>query len=97
VSAVPDDSTNTGEAILILGPVLYQLPPGCKLDRGRLEHFLQVLPRGAKHVLDFRNPTWYADDVYTLMESHGDAPRDAVVLRRLLEQAVEGDARRIVR
>ena len=28
-----------------LGPVLYQLPPGWKLDLGRLEHFLQVLPR----------------------------------------------------
>ena len=29
-----------------LGPVLYQLPPGWKLDRDRLEHFLQILPQG---------------------------------------------------
>ena len=46
-----------------LGPVLYQLPPGWKLDRARLEHFLQVLPRGVRHVLEFRNPSWYAGDV----------------------------------
>jgi uncharacterized protein YecE (DUF72 family) len=46
-----------------LGPVLYQLPPGWKLDRERLEHFLQALPRGARHVLEFRDPSWYAPDV----------------------------------
>jgi uncharacterized protein YecE (DUF72 family) len=53
-----------------LGPVLYQLPPGWKLDRDRLEHFLHALPRGVRHVLEFRERTWYADDVYGLMERH---------------------------
>jgi uncharacterized protein YecE (DUF72 family) len=53
-----------------LGPVLYQLPPGWKLDRARLEHFLQVLPRGVRHVLEFREPSWYSDDVYALMARH---------------------------
>jgi uncharacterized protein YecE (DUF72 family) len=53
-----------------LGPVLYQLPPGWKLDRDRLEQFLQVLPRDVRHVLEFREPSWYADDVYALMERH---------------------------
>jgi uncharacterized protein YecE (DUF72 family) len=53
-----------------LGPVLYQLPPGWKLDRERLEHFLQMLPKGHKHVLEFRDPTWYADDVRRLLERH---------------------------
>src|SRR5919112_5310720 len=32
-----------------LGPVLYQLPPGWKLDHDRLEYFLQALPRGIRH------------------------------------------------
>jgi uncharacterized protein YecE (DUF72 family) len=40
-----------------LGPILYQLPPGWKLDRGRLEYFLQVLPRHFRHVLEFRDPS----------------------------------------
>ena len=56
-----------------LGPVLYQLPPNWKLDRGRLEHFLQALPRGIRHVLEFREPGWYADDVSALLERYGVA------------------------
>jgi uncharacterized protein YecE (DUF72 family) len=56
-----------------LGPVLYQLPPGFKLDRARLEHFLQVIPRGPRHVVEFRDPTWYVDDVYALLGRHGVA------------------------
>jgi uncharacterized protein YecE (DUF72 family) len=54
-----------------VGPVLYQLPPGWKLDRDRLEHFLQALPNGARHVLEFRDPSWYADDVKAALERHG--------------------------
>jgi uncharacterized protein YecE (DUF72 family) len=53
-----------------LGPVLYQLPPGWKCDAVRLEHFLQVLPRGVQHVLEFRDPSWYADEVLALMERY---------------------------
>ena len=56
-----------------LGPVLYQLPPGWKLDRQRLEHFLQVLPSGVRHVIEFREPTWYGDDVSGLLERYGVA------------------------
>lgn len=53
-----------------LGPVLYQLPPGWKLDKPRLEHFLQALPSGFEHVLEFREPSWYADDVSVLLERY---------------------------
>ena len=54
-----------------LGPVLYQLPPGWKLDRERLEHFLQVLPKGVRHVLEFRDPSWYTGDVKAMLARHG--------------------------
>jgi uncharacterized protein YecE (DUF72 family) len=53
-----------------LGPVLYQLPPGFKVDVPRLEHFLQALPLDARHVLEFRDPSWYVEAVYELMERH---------------------------
>jgi uncharacterized protein YecE (DUF72 family) len=53
-----------------LGPVLYQLPPGWKLDRSRLEHFLQALPRGTRHVLELREPSWYHDDVLCLLDAY---------------------------
>jgi len=56
-----------------LGPVLYQLPPGWKLDQSRLEHFLHALPRGVRHVLEFRDPSWYAAEVLSLLERHGVA------------------------
>ena len=54
-----------------LGPVLYQLPPGWKLDRERLEHFLQALPKGVRHVFEFRDPSWYAEDVKEMLARHG--------------------------
>jgi uncharacterized protein YecE (DUF72 family) len=53
-----------------LGPILYQLPTGWKLDVERLEQFLQVLPR-ARHVIEFRDPSWYQDRVFALLERHG--------------------------
>jgi uncharacterized protein YecE (DUF72 family) len=56
-----------------LGPVLYQLPPGWKLDLGRLEHFLHALPRRRRHVLEFREPTWYAEPVLRMLEDRGVA------------------------
>jgi uncharacterized protein YecE (DUF72 family) len=56
-----------------LGPVLYQLPPGWKLDLPRLEHFVRSLPGGVRHVFEFREPTWYAPEVAALLERHGAA------------------------
>lgn len=53
-----------------LGPVLYQLPPGWKLDLTRLEHFVQALPGHTHHVLEFRDPSWYSEDVLRLLERH---------------------------
>jgi uncharacterized protein YecE (DUF72 family) len=54
-----------------LGPVLYQLPPHWNLDRDRLERFLHALPRGMHHVMEFRDPGWYAHEVLTLLDRHG--------------------------
>lgn len=56
-----------------LGPVLYQLPPGLKLDRLRLDRFLQTLPQGPRHVIEFRDPSWYDASIRTLLERHGVA------------------------
>ena len=56
-----------------LGPVLYQLPPGWKLNLPRLEHFLQALPAGVRHVLEFRDPGWYAPEVFERLERSGVA------------------------
>lgn len=61
-----------------LGPVLYQLPPTMTCDVGRLEGFLDALPRRVgrrpiRHVVEFRNPTWYVRDVFDRLERAGVA------------------------
>jgi uncharacterized protein YecE (DUF72 family) len=56
-----------------LGPVLYQLPPNWPVHVERLETFLRTLPRGVRHVLEFRDASWYDDRVFALLERHGVA------------------------
>jgi uncharacterized protein YecE (DUF72 family) len=55
-----------------LGPVLWQLPPTFKRDDERLAAALQALPVG-RHCFEFREPSWYVDDVYELLRRHGVA------------------------
>lgn len=54
-----------------LGPILYQLPPSMKLNLERLESFLAIVPRDVASVFEFRDPSWYAPDVYALLERFG--------------------------
>lgn len=51
------------------GPVLWQLPPDFRRDDARLLGLLEQLPRG-RHAIEFRNETWFADDVYELLRRH---------------------------
>jgi uncharacterized protein YecE (DUF72 family) len=50
-----------------LGPVLYQLPPRWKCDAERLADFLRALPRGRRHVFEFRDLSWYREEVFALL------------------------------
>jgi uncharacterized protein YecE (DUF72 family) len=52
-----------------LGPVLWQLPPRFKRDDERLAAALDALPPG-RHAFEFRDDTWFADDVYALLRAH---------------------------
>ena len=61
---------NAAELGRTLGPVLYQLPPNFGLNLGRLETFLEALPRRYKHTLEFRHPSWYDDRVYALLRRY---------------------------
>jgi uncharacterized protein YecE (DUF72 family) len=53
-----------------LGPVLFQLPPHWKVNPGRLREFLEALPRGPRYSLEFRDPTWFAPEIYDLLSRH---------------------------
>jgi uncharacterized protein YecE (DUF72 family) len=56
-----------------LGPVLYQLPPRWPLDIGRLRAFVDALPEGERHAIEFRDPSWYADEALAALEGAGVA------------------------
>ena len=56
-----------------LGPVLYQLPPRWPADVERLRAFVQCLPLPHRHVVEFRDPSWYAPEVLAVLEAHGVA------------------------
>jgi uncharacterized protein YecE (DUF72 family) len=56
-----------------LGPVLFQLPPGWKLNEERLQIFLKQLPASRRFTFEFRNRTWYTDSVYELLKKYNCA------------------------
>lgn len=58
-----------------LGPVLFQLPPGWKINLERLENFLKALPAKKKlrYTFELRNPTWYTEEVFALFRKYNCA------------------------
>jgi uncharacterized protein YecE (DUF72 family) len=54
------------------GPVLWQLPESFHRDDERLSGALAALPPG-RHAFEFRHPSWFVDDVYSLLRKHGVA------------------------
>lgn len=52
------------------GPILYQLPPRWRVDTERLNYFLSLLPKGVRHVFEFRDSTWQTEDVWSLLRKY---------------------------
>ena len=55
------------------GPVLFQLPPNMKKDLPRLTEFLELLPADHNATFEFRNDTWFDDEVYAVLKDAGAA------------------------
>ncbi len=72
-SAVEFLLTNTSVLGGRLGPVLFQLPPNLKKDVPRLQAFVDTLPNERKFTIEFRNPTWFEDDVYEVLRGRNIA------------------------
>jgi len=53
------------------GPVLFQLPPNLKKDLPRLTEFLALLPQAHTAAFEFRNDSWFGDDVYDALKGAG--------------------------
>ena len=65
------------------GAVLFQLPPNFSKDASRLGSFLHMLPRRHRYAFEFRDRSWYEDDVLDVLRAnnvalcisdHADAP-----------------------
>lgn len=54
-----------------LGPVLFQLPPHWSVNIKRLDGFTDILPAGLDYVFEFRDPSWYDEKVYKLLDEKG--------------------------
>jgi uncharacterized protein YecE (DUF72 family) len=50
-----------------MGPILYQLPPGWKINTERFAEFLKSIPKGFRSTFEFRNATWYTPEVIQLL------------------------------
>ena len=55
------------------GPVLFQLPPQFRCDRGRLVDFLKLLPQKRRYAFEFRHDSWYAREIFDLLADHNIA------------------------
>jgi uncharacterized protein YecE (DUF72 family) len=84
-----------------LGPILYQLPPRWPADADRLELFLRALPTDLLQVLEFRDNSWYNQQVRELLErfgiafcihDHGSAPSPAWITGRAVYLRCHGSA-----
>jgi uncharacterized protein YecE (DUF72 family) len=53
-----------------LGLLFFQLPPFSRCDVGRLESFLNALPAGLPYGFEFRNESWFTQEVFQLLRKH---------------------------
>ena len=56
-----------------LGVVLFQLPPNFKKDMDRLGPFLEMIPEDVRAAFEFRNASWFDDEVHEALRAHGAA------------------------
>jgi uncharacterized protein YecE (DUF72 family) len=56
-----------------LGPVLFQLPPQLKCDVPLLTEFLSGLPRQLRAAFEFRNTSWFTEEVFAALRNRNAA------------------------
>jgi uncharacterized protein YecE (DUF72 family) len=56
-----------------LGPILLQLPPTLRADAGLLEHCLGCFPAGIKVAVEPRHPSWWTDEIQSVLAERAAA------------------------
>jgi uncharacterized protein YecE (DUF72 family) len=52
------------------GPVLWQFPRNFAADNDKLENFCRLLSRDFQHVFEFRNESWFSNDIYEILDHY---------------------------
>jgi uncharacterized protein YecE (DUF72 family) len=55
------------------GPILFQLPPKWNLNVERFARFLKQLPKNYRYAFEFRNHSWYREEIYELLRKYNFA------------------------
>jgi len=53
-----------------LGPLLWQLPGSFTMNIGKLEKFCAALSPEFQHVFEFRNASWFTQEVYEVLQKY---------------------------
>jgi uncharacterized protein YecE (DUF72 family) len=56
-----------------LGPILFQLPPSWNVNAERIRGFISILPQGHRYAFEFRDDSWYTEEVFEILEDSGCA------------------------
>lgn len=74
-----------------LGCILFQIPPVMRKDAGFLKGVIEQLDPRMDNVVEFRHPSWFCDEVYSLLRESGvgfcavsapELPQDLVATSR---------------
>ena len=74
-----------------LGPVLFQLPPYCRLDLDLLRDYLALLPADVRVAFEFRHESWLTDAVYQVLADRNVSLCVAESDRLVVPQVITAD------
>lgn len=55
------------------GPILFQLPPKWNRNTERLKQFLESVPDEYDYTFEFRDPSWFHEDIYSVLSRNSSA------------------------
>lgn len=53
-----------------IGCILHQFPPTLKYDTSLLKDYIDLLPKGYRHVFEFRNSEFYNDTIFLILKEN---------------------------
>lgn len=74
-----------------LAVTVFRLPPHWRCNPGRLRLFLEALPQGFRYAFEFRDASWFNDEIYEILARHNAAFVIFQVGKRTSAQKITAD------